>query len=103
MDFWSYCVISLGFIFLIIGIFCGVVWVNEVWGFYWNWDFKEIWVFIIWIIFVIYLYSRINLNWKGMKLVFVVFIGFFIIWICYFGINLLGIGLYSYGLFILFI
>lgn len=61
MDYWSYCVISLGFIFLIIGIFCGVVWVNEVWGFYWNWDFKEIWVFIIWIIFVIYLYIRIRI------------------------------------------
>lgn len=48
--------ISLGFIFLIIGIFLGVVWVNEVWGLYWSWDLKEIWVFIIWIVFVIYLY-----------------------------------------------
>nr|WIW41391.1 cytochrome c heme attachment protein [Helleborus atrorubens] len=26
-------------------------------------------------------------------------IGFFIIWICYFGVNLLGIGLHSYGSF----
>ncbi len=83
-----------------IGIILGVVWVNEVWGLYWNWDLKEIWVFIIWIIFVIYLYIRKNKKLEDLNFLIVVFIGFFIIWVCYLGINFLGIGLYSYGLFI---
>ncbi|KAJ4959638.1 hypothetical protein NE237_019548 [Protea cynaroides] len=54
LDYWSYRVISLGFIFLTIGILSGAVWANEAWGTYWNWDPKETWAFITWTIFAIY-------------------------------------------------
>ena len=101
LDSWSYRVISLGFTLLTIGILCGAVWANEAWGSYWNWDPKETWAFITWTIFAIYLHSRTNPNWKGTNSALVASIGFIIIWICYFGINLLGIGLHSYGSFIL--
>nr|YP_009072638.1 cytochrome c heme attachment protein [Aristida purpurea]AIQ79080.1 cytochrome c heme attachment protein [Aristida purpurea] len=101
LDSWSYRVISLGFILLTIGILCGAVWANEAWGSYWNWDPKETWAFITWTIFAIYLHSRTNPNWKGTNSALVASIGFLIIWICYFGINLLGIGLHSYGSFTL--
>nr|YP_010473047.1 cytochrome c heme attachment protein [Eriocaulon truncatum]UVH66495.1 cytochrome c heme attachment protein [Eriocaulon truncatum]UVH66750.1 cytochrome c heme attachment protein [Eriocaulon truncatum] len=101
LDYWSYRFISLGFIFLTIGILCGAVWANEAWGSYWNWDPKETWAFITWATFAIYLHTRKNNNWKGINSAFVAFIGFLIIWICYFGINLLEIGLHSYGSFTL--
>nr|UGV20216.1 cytochrome c heme attachment protein [Sparganium fallax] len=101
LDYWSYRVISLGFTFLTIGILCGAVWANEAWGSYWNWDPKETWAFITWTIFAIYLHTRTNKNWKGTNSALVASIGFLIIWICYFGINLLGIGLHSYGSFTL--
>jgi cytochrome c-type biogenesis protein CcsB len=101
LDHWSYRVISLGFIFLTIGVVSGAVWANEAWGSYWNWDPKETWAFITWTIFAIYLHIRTNTNLKGTNSAIVAFIGFLIIWICYFGVNLLGIGLHSYGLFIL--
>nr|YP_009465095.1 cytochrome c heme attachment protein [Stipa x alaica]AUZ22556.1 cytochrome c heme attachment protein [Stipa x alaica] len=101
LDSWSYRVISLGFTLLTIGILCGAVWANEAWGSYWNWDPKETWAFITWTIFAIYLHSRTNPNWKGTNSALVASIGFLIIWICYFGINLLGIGLHSYGSFTL--
>nr|YP_010548957.1 cytochrome c heme attachment protein [Sporobolus fertilis]UYL25196.1 cytochrome c heme attachment protein [Sporobolus fertilis] len=101
LDSWSYRVISLGFTLLTIGILCGAVWANEAWGSYWNWDPKETWAFITWTIFAIYLHSRTNTNWKGTNSAFVASIGFLIIWICYFGINLLGVGLHSYGSFTL--
>nr|YP_009721454.1 cytochrome c biogenesis protein [Ochagavia carnea]QGN04084.1 cytochrome c biogenesis protein [Fascicularia bicolor subsp. bicolor]QGN04430.1 cytochrome c biogenesis protein [Ochagavia carnea] len=99
LDYWSYRVISLGFTFLTIGILCGAVWANEAWGSYWNWDPKETWAFITWTIFAIYLHTRTNINWKGTNSALVASTGFLIIWICYFGINLLGIGLHSYGSF----
>nr|YP_009453420.1 cytochrome c heme attachment protein [Ehrharta bulbosa]ARQ29820.1 cytochrome c heme attachment protein [Ehrharta bulbosa] len=101
LDSWSYRVISLGFIFLTIGILCGAVWANEAWGSYWNWDPKETWAFITWTIFAIYLHSRTNQKGKGTNSALVASVGFLIIWICYFGINLLGIGLHSYGSFTL--
>nr|YP_009729952.1 CcsA [Caldesia parnassifolia]QHW08288.1 CcsA [Caldesia parnassifolia]UDZ59483.1 cytochrome c heme attachment protein [Caldesia parnassifolia]UDZ59484.1 cytochrome c heme attachment protein [Caldesia parnassifolia]UDZ59485.1 cytochrome c heme attachment protein [Caldesia parnassifolia]UDZ59486.1 cytochrome c heme attachment protein [Caldesia parnassifolia] len=101
LDYWSYRVISLGFTFLTIGILSGAVWANEAWGSYWNWDPKEIWAFITWTIYAIYLHTRTNQNLQGMNSAIVASLGFLIIWICYFGINLLGIGLHSYGSFVL--
>ena len=101
LDYWSYYVISLGFTFLTIGILSGAVWANEAWGSYWNWDPKETWAFITWTIFAIYSHTRTNQNFKGINSALVASIGFLIIWICYFGINLLGIGLHSYGSFTL--
>nr|YP_010489581.1 cytochrome c heme attachment protein [Polygonum ajanense]UWM11051.1 cytochrome c heme attachment protein [Polygonum ajanense] len=101
LDYWSSRVISLGFVFLTIGILSGAVWANEAWGSYWNWDPKETWAFITWTIFAIYLHIKTNINLKSENSAIVASIGFLIIWICYFGVNLLGIGLHSYGSFIL--
>nr|UFR81933.1 cytochrome c heme attachment protein [Morina chlorantha] len=101
LDYWSYRVISLGFLFLTIGILSGAVWANEAWGSYWNWDPKETWAFITWIAFAIYLHTRTNQKLQGANSAIVASIGFLIIWICYFGVNLLGIGLHSYGSFTL--
>nr|YP_010148928.1 cytochrome c biogenesis protein [Ardisia mamillata]YP_010269451.1 cytochrome c heme attachment protein [Ardisia merrillii]YP_010455816.1 cytochrome c heme attachment protein [Ardisia brevicaulis]YP_010487272.1 cytochrome c heme attachment protein [Ardisia primulifolia]YP_010487359.1 cytochrome c heme attachment protein [Ardisia pseudocrispa]YP_010487531.1 cytochrome c heme attachment protein [Ardisia lindleyana]YP_010487611.1 cytochrome c heme attachment protein [Ardisia pedalis]YP_010714 len=101
LDHWGYRVISIGFIFLTIGILSGAVWANEAWGSYWNWDPKEIWAFITWTVFAIYLHSRTNKKLPPANSAVVASIGFLIIWICYFGVNLLGIGLHSYGSFIL--
>nr|YP_010950828.1 cytochrome c heme attachment protein [Hemsleya amabilis]WMI39450.1 cytochrome c heme attachment protein [Hemsleya amabilis] len=101
LDHWSYCIISLGFIFLSIGILSGAVWANETWGSYWNWDPKETWAFITWTIFAIYLHTRTNKNLESVNSAIVASMGFLIIWICYFGVNLLGIGLHSYGSFTL--
>nr|YP_009339931.1 cytochrome c biogenesis protein [Lobelia jasionoides]APQ39414.1 cytochrome c biogenesis protein [Lobelia jasionoides] len=101
LDFWSYRVISLGFIFLTMGILSGAVWANEAWGSYWSWDPKEIWAFITWMIFAIYLHTRTKKHFPGETSALVAALGFLIIWICYFGVNLLGIGLHSYGSFTL--
>nr|QYC35501.1 cytochrome c heme attachment protein [Aristotelia chilensis]UDH57129.1 cytochrome c biogenesis/heme attachment protein [Aristotelia chilensis] len=101
LNHWSYRIISIGFIFLTLGILSGAVWANEAWGSYWNWDPKETWAFITWTIFAIYLHTRTNKNFEGVNSAIVASMGFLIIWICYFGVNLLGIGLHSYGSFTL--
>nr|QWT71270.1 ribosomal protein L32 [Heliophila linearis] len=99
LDYWSFRIISLGFIFLTVGILSGAVWANETWGSYWNWDPKETWAFITWTIFAIYLHIKTNRKGRGINSAIVASIGFLLIWICYFGVNLLGIGLHSYGSF----
>nr|YP_009975661.1 cytochrome c heme attachment protein [Balanops balansae]QNK05079.1 cytochrome c heme attachment protein [Balanops balansae] len=101
LDHWGYRIISIGFIFLTIGILSGAVWANEAWGSYWNWDPKETWAFITWTIFAIYFHTRTNKNLESFNSAIVASMGFLIIWICYFGVNLLGIGLHSYGSFTL--
>jgi cytochrome c-type biogenesis protein CcsB len=97
IDLWSYRIIGLGFPFLTIGIISGAVWANEAWGSYWSWDPKETWAFITWLVFAIYLHSRLLKGWQGQKAAFLGSCGFFVIWICYLGVNFLGKGLHSYG------
>ena len=97
VDVWSYRIIGLGFPFLTIGIISGAVWANEAWGSYWSWDPKETWALITWLIFAIYLHSRLIKGWQGTKAAGLGSCGFFVIWICYLGVNFLGKGLHSYG------
>ena len=97
IDNWSYRIIGLGFPFLTIGIIAGGIWANEAWGSYWSWDPKETWALITWIIFATYLHSRITKGWQGKKTAILGSLGFFVIWICYLGVNFLGKGLHSYG------
>ena len=100
LDNLSYRLIGLGFSFLTIGILSGAVWANEAWGSYWSWDPKETWALIAWITFAIYLHTRLVRGWRGQKSALVASLGFFILWVCYLGVNLLGKGLHSYGWFL---
>ena len=97
IDNWSYRIIGLGFPFLTIGIISGGVWANEAWGSYWSWDPKETWALITWLVFATYLHARITKGWEGKKTAILGGVGFFVIWICYLGVNFLGKGLHSYG------
>jgi len=97
LDNWSYRIIGLGFPFLTIGIIAGGVWANEAWGSYWSWDPKETWALITWIVFATYLHARITKGWEGKKTAILGGLGFFVIWVCYLGVNFLGKGLHSYG------
>lgn len=99
LDNWSYRIIGLGFPFLTIGIISGGVWANEAWGSYWSWDPKETWALITWLVFATYLHARITKGWEGKKTAILGGLGFFVIWICYLGVNFLGKGLHSYGWF----
>ena len=97
LDNWSYRIIGLGFPFLTIGIISGGIWANEAWGSYWSWDPKETWALVTWLIFATYLHARIVKGWEGKKASILGSLGFFVIWICYLGVNFLGKGLHSYG------
>ena len=97
LDSLSYRILAFGFPLLTLGILSGSVWANEAWGSYWSWDPKETWAFITWLIFAFYLHTRLQYGWEGEKSAFVASFGFFIVWICYLGVNLLGKGLHSYG------
>jgi cytochrome c-type biogenesis protein CcsB len=97
LDNWSYRIIGLGFPFLTMGILSGGVWANEAWGSYWSWDPKETWALITWITFATYLHARITKGWEGKKTAILGGLGFFVIWVCYLGVNFLGKGLHTYG------
>jgi cytochrome c-type biogenesis protein CcsB len=99
LDNGSYRCIGLGFAFLTLGILSGAVWANEAWGSYWSWDPKETWALVTWIVYALYLHVRLIIGWQGEKPAYVAIFGFLSVWLCYLGVNLLGVGLHSYGWF----
>ncbi len=100
MDNLSYRTISFGFLLLTFGLISGAVWANEAWGSWWSWDPKETWAFVSWLVYAAYLHTRLSRGWQGRKPAIIAIIGLFVILTCYIGVNLLGIGLHSYGWFL---
>jgi cytochrome c-type biogenesis protein CcsB len=97
LDNLSYRILGVGFPLLTIGILSGAVWANEAWGSYWSWDPKETWALLTWLVFAIYLHTRLTKGWEGKKPALIASVGFITVWVCYLGVNLIGEGLHSYG------
>jgi ABC-type transport system involved in cytochrome c biogenesis permease subunit len=36
----------------------GAIWAEQAWGRYWGWDTKEVWTFVIWVVYAAYLHAR---------------------------------------------
>ena len=97
LDTLSYRSILIGFVLLTLGLISGAVWANEAWGTWWSWDPKETWAFISWLFYAAYLHMRISKGWQGRRPALLATTGFFVVLVCYLGVNFLGIGLHSYG------
>jgi len=97
LDTLSYRAILVGFVLLTLGLISGAVWANEAWGTWWSWDPKETWAFISWLFYAAYLHMRISKGWQGRKPALLATSGFFVVLICYLGVNFWGVGLHSYG------
>jgi cytochrome c-type biogenesis protein CcsB len=99
LDSLSYRTITVGFLLLTVGLISGAVWANEAWGSWWSWDPKETWALICWLVYAAYLHTRLIRGWQGRRPAIVASAGLVVIAVCYIGVNLLGIGLHSYGWF----
>ena len=99
LDSLSYRSITAGFLLLTVGLISGAVWANEAWGSWWSWDPKETWALICWLVYAAYLHTRLTKGWQGKKPALLAIAGFFVVIVCYIGVNLLGVGLHSYGWF----
>jgi len=67
VDDLSFKLIGAGFIFLGVMIAAGAIWANEAWGRYWAWDPIETWSLISWLVYAVYLHTRLTLGWRGRK------------------------------------
>jgi len=65
----------------------GPVWAEYAWGSYWNWDPKEVWAFITWVIYAAYLHARATAGWKGQAASVIALVGFASLLFNFVGIN----------------
>jgi len=54
----AHVLVRLGFPLLTLGLVLGAVWGKLAWGDYWNWDPKELWSLVSWLLFVGYFHFR---------------------------------------------
>ena len=43
----------------------GPIWAHQAWSSYWNWDPKEVWAFITWVVYAAYLHARASPPSRG--------------------------------------
>ncbi|MGA8210687.1 MAG: c-type cytochrome biogenesis protein CcsB [Nocardioidaceae bacterium] len=65
----------------------GPIWAEYAWGSYWNWDPKEVWAFITWVIYAAYLHARATAGWKGRAASVIALVGFASLLFNFVGIN----------------
>ena len=96
LDLVNYKCMSYGFPFLTLGIITGALWAELAWGSYWNWDPKETWSLITWIVYAIVLHNRLAIGWRGRRTAYLMIAGFVSVLITFIGVNLFMGGLHSY-------
>ncbi|MCW2816009.1 MAG: cytochrome biosis protein [Nocardioides sp.] len=65
----------------------GPIWAHEAWSRYWNWDPKEVWAFITWVVYAAYLHARATAGWKGRNAAILALVGLATLWFNFIGIN----------------
>jgi ABC-type transport system involved in cytochrome c biogenesis permease subunit len=92
-----YGVLAFSLIFSIVGTILGGIWANESWGRFWGWDPKENGALLICLTQIAILHGRMVGYLREHGLCAAVALGGTVIAFSWFGVNLLGVGLHSYG------
>ena len=65
----------------------GPIWAHEAWSRYWNWDPKEVWAFITWVVYAAYLHARTTAGMRGKVAAVLALIGMATLWWSFIGVN----------------
>jgi hypothetical protein len=92
-----YGTICFGLFFSIVGTILGGIWANYSWGRFWGWDPKENGALMICLAELIILHARMSglVRERGFHLL--VLVNGIIVAFSWWGVNLLNVGLHSYG------
>ncbi|HEY8092256.1 MAG TPA: c-type cytochrome biogenesis protein CcsB [Acidimicrobiales bacterium] len=78
-------------------LIAGATWARQAWGSYWNWDPKEVWTFVIWVVYAAYLHSRATSGWRRQATNYLALAGWACIIINYTVVNVFFVSQHSYS------
>lgn len=93
----SFRIHSVAFVCWTFTLIFGAIWAREAWGRYWGWDPKEVWTFIIWVIYAAYLHARATGGFRGSRAAWLALAGFTAVVFNYTIVNTVINGLHSYS------
>jgi cytochrome c-type biogenesis protein CcsB len=78
-------------------LIAGAIWAEQAWGHYWNWDPKEVWTFVIWVVYAAYLHARATTGWSPRAANYLALAGYGAILLNYMVVNVYFVGQHSYS------
>jgi cytochrome c-type biogenesis protein CcsB len=96
LDRAEYRLIAFGFPIWTFAVIAGAIWAEAAWGHYWQWDPKETWALISWIVYAAYLHAR---STPGLRkwAAHISSLAFATMIFNYYVVNLLIVGRHSYA------
>ncbi|WP_380170946.1 c-type cytochrome biogenesis protein CcsB [Kineococcus sp. DHX-1] len=88
---------AVAFVMWTFTLIAGAVWAQVAWNRYWNWDSKEVWTFVIWVVYAAYLHARATRGWDGKRAAWLSVLGFACMLFNYLVVNIFFPGLHSYA------
>lgn len=93
----AYRVTLIGFVLWTFTLIFGAIWAERAWGRYWGWDTKEVWTFVIWVVFAGYIHARATRGWRGSRSAILALVGFAAVLFNFTVVNLFFTGLHAYS------
>lgn len=93
----SFRINAVGFVLWTFTIIGGAIWADGAWGRPWGWDPKEVWSFVVWVVYAAYLHARTTRGWSGRRAAYFVLVGYGCVIFNFTAVNILFEGLHSYS------
>ncbi|MFQ4150159.1 c-type cytochrome biogenesis protein CcsB [Arthrobacter sp. LAPM80] len=93
----SYRINSIAFVGWTVTVMFGSIWAEKAWGRFWGWDTKEVWSFVIWVVYAGYLHARATKGWTGTRAAWLSIVGYLCVVFNFTIVNVYFSGLHSYA------
>ena len=93
----AYSLNMVAFILWTFTLIAGAIWAKQAWGAYWQWDPKEVWTFVIWVVYAGYLHARATRGWDGRRAAYLGIAGYACILFNFLVVNIFFPGLHAYS------
>jgi cytochrome c-type biogenesis protein CcsB len=93
----SYRINAIAFVGWTFTLMFGAIWAEKAWGRFWGWDTKEVWTFVIWVVYAGYLHARATRGWTGTRAAWLSIVGYLCVIFNFTIVNQFFNGLHSYS------
>ncbi|MDR4532101.1 c-type cytochrome biogenesis protein CcsB [Glutamicibacter endophyticus] len=97
LENFAYRINTIAFVMWTFTVMAGAIWAEAAWGRYWGWDPKEVWSFVIWVVYAGYLHARATGGWTGPRSAWLSIIGYGCVIFNFTIVNIYFNGLHSYA------
>ena len=93
----SYRLAIIGFVFWTFTLIAGSIWAEAAWSRYWGWDTKEVWTFVIWVLYAGFIHARATRGWRGSRSAWLSIIAYAAVIFNFAIVNVFFKGLHAYS------